>query len=97
MIRIHRLTQPDHPLLLNPDHIQTIEATPDTVVTLLNGARFVVMESPEELADEVRRWRASVAAAVAEPGTAPGRPKLTAIVAGPEIASRGIVEERHRE
>lgn len=97
MIRIHRLTQPKHTILLNADHIQTIEATPDTVVTLLNGARIVVMESPDELIEEVRRWRASIAAVALEAAPAASRPRLTAIVSGPDVASHGIVEERREE
>ena len=34
MIPLHRLTHPDDPVYINPDLIQMIEATPDTVVTL---------------------------------------------------------------
>ena len=38
MIPIHRLTHPEEQLLLNPDHIQMVESTPDTVVLLASGA-----------------------------------------------------------
>jgi hypothetical protein len=40
--------------------VLTVEASPDTVVTLTTGSRLLVMESPEAVADAVRTWRASV-------------------------------------
>lgn len=60
MITLHRLTHPDQPLHLNPDLILTVEANPDTVITLTNSTRFVVGETPEEVAAAVRDWKASV-------------------------------------
>jgi flagellar protein FlbD len=30
---------------LNSDHIETVEETPDTVITLLNGHKYIVTES----------------------------------------------------
>jgi flagellar protein FlbD len=87
MIPIHRLTHPEQRLLLNPDHIQMVESTPDTVVLLASGARLVVMETPEEIADRVRQWRASVARISFDPGEeSSGRARLAAVVAGPGLA-----------
>ena len=40
--------------------IVTVEATPDTVVTLATGAKVVVCETPEQVADEVRGYRTEV-------------------------------------
>lgn len=34
---------------INPDLIVTIEPTPDTVITLTTGEKFVVHETPEAL------------------------------------------------
>ena len=64
MIAVHRITQPDHELYVNPDLIQVIEANPDTVIVLANGTRYVVSETAAEVTDLVRRWRASIVAAV---------------------------------
>lgn len=64
MIAVHRLTHPTDDLYLNPDQVQMIEGTPDTVVTLTNGSKFVIAERPEEVADLIRRWRASIIAEV---------------------------------
>jgi flagellar protein FlbD len=60
MIRLHKLGRDPHPFHLNPDLILTVEAHPDTVVTLTTGSRLVVTETPEELTKAVREWRASV-------------------------------------
>ena len=70
MIALHRLTQPNHELYLNPDLIQTVEATPDTVVTLTTGAKLVVIETPADVAARVRDWRGSVIAAANAGGPA---------------------------
>lgn len=88
MIAVHRLTHPDQTLLLNPDHVQTVESTPDTVVALASGARFVVMETPDEIVERVRRWRASVGLAILEAAPQASRSKLAAVVSGPALVSR---------
>jgi len=36
---------------LNVEHIQTVEATPDTHILLTNGQRYVVLESAIEVAE----------------------------------------------
>jgi uncharacterized protein YlzI (FlbEa/FlbD family) len=60
MIRLHKLARVPQPFLLNPDLVLTVEASPDTVVTLTTGSRLLVTETPEQVADAVRIWRASV-------------------------------------
>jgi flagellar protein FlbD len=62
VIPLHRLGQNAEELLLNPDLILTVEANPDTVVTLTSGTKIVVVESPWRVAQEVRRWRSGVLA-----------------------------------
>ncbi|HUG84606.1 MAG TPA: flagellar FlbD family protein [Euzebya sp.] len=47
---------------LNPDLMERIEATPDTVITLVDGSRHVVAEGVEEVVDLVRNFRASIIA-----------------------------------
>lgn len=63
MIVLHRLGHDAEPFHLNPDMILTVEALPDTVVTLTSGAKIVVAEAPERVADEVRDYRSGVLAA----------------------------------
>ena len=60
VIRLHRLAHAEEHFLLNPDLILSIEATPDTVVTLTTHTKLIVSERPEEVVDLVRAWRASV-------------------------------------
>jgi flagellar protein FlbD len=60
MIPLHRLTHPEHAIHVNPDLIQTIESTPDTVVTMTNHAKLVVAESAGEVTDLICTWRASI-------------------------------------
>jgi flagellar protein FlbD len=45
---------------VNCDLIERVEATPDTVVTLVDGGRYVVRETVGEVVDKVRAFRASV-------------------------------------
>ena len=45
---------------VNCDLIERVEATPETVVTLVDGSRYVVKESVSEIVDKIRAFRASV-------------------------------------
>jgi flagellar protein FlbD len=47
---------------LNPDLIERVEATPDTVITLVDGAKYVVSEGLEEIITRVRESKAAVIA-----------------------------------
>ena len=60
MIQLTRLGGPV--FALNPDLIERAEATPDTVVMLVNGSRYVIRESLEELAARITAFRADVVA-----------------------------------
>jgi flagellar protein FlbD len=60
MIVLHRLAHEAEPFHLNPDLIVTIEAHPDTVVTLATGARILVHEDPEAVVRAILRWRGEV-------------------------------------
>ena len=64
MIRLTRLRQTD-PLYINPDHIERLDRHHETVVHLLNGTEYIVIESPEEILEQVTRLRASVIAMAA--------------------------------
>ena len=45
---------------VNSDLIQRVEATPDTVVTLVDGTKMLVVEPVQTVIDLVRDFRASV-------------------------------------
>ena len=48
--------------VLNSDLIERIDATPDSVVTLIDGKKYVVAETLEEIIDLVRTYRGEVIA-----------------------------------
>jgi len=62
VIVLHRLGHDAEPFHLNPDMILTVEATPDTVVTLASGSKVVVVENPDRVIDEIRDWRSEILA-----------------------------------
>jgi flagellar protein FlbD len=66
MITLHRLGHAVEPFQLNPDLIMTVEANPDTVITLTTGTKVVVAESPERVAEDVRCYRIDVLAGALE-------------------------------
>jgi flagellar protein FlbD len=61
MIELHRLGRQHEAFHLNPDLVSVIEAHPDTVITLTTGVKILVAESPEQVTDLIRAWRASIA------------------------------------
>jgi flagellar protein FlbD len=62
MILLRRLN--NAVLGLNADLIERIDATPDTVITLVDGKKYVVAESPEEVVERIVVFRANVLAQV---------------------------------
>jgi flagellar protein FlbD len=61
LILVHRLR--GEPLFVNADLIESIEATPDTVLTLVDGRRVFVDDTPEVVVDRIVAFRASLLAA----------------------------------
>ncbi|SHG27230.1 flagellar protein FlbD [Jatrophihabitans endophyticus] len=78
MLQLTRLT--GQSFALNPDLIERAEATPDTVVTLVNGSKYVVQETLDELIELVRAYRADIvhASRAGVPPVAPHRPRVPA-------------------
>jgi flagellar protein FlbD len=64
VILVHRLK--GEPLFINTDLIESIEATPDTVLTLVDGRKAVVTEAAEVVVDRIRVYRASLLVAADE-------------------------------
>lgn len=58
MIRVTRLNHV--PIVLNADLIEHIEVTPDTVVVLTTGQRFMVLETADEVVERVVAFRRSI-------------------------------------
>lgn len=64
---------------LNADLIQRVDATPDTVVTLVDGTSVVVAEPVEEVVRLVVELRATVVAASHQLESRTGRPDLRVV------------------
>ncbi len=47
---------------LNPDLVERVDCTPDTVVTLVDGTKYIISESVPEFIESVRHYRASLIA-----------------------------------
>lgn len=88
MIQLTRLN--GNPLVVNSDLIKYAESSPDTVLTLVNGEKIVVLESCAEVVRRTVEYRAQVF------GTAAGvwLPSIEAARAVPE--STDAAEEKRR-
>jgi flagellar protein FlbD len=84
MIVLSRLNGPS--FALNPDLIERVEATPDTVITLVGGTKYVVAESVDELLERVRDYRGGVIAAAHRFETAPASEPRLRVIPLPELA-----------
>jgi flagellar protein FlbD len=47
---------------LNPDLVERADCTPDTVITLVDGKKYIVAESLPEVISLIRQYRASIVA-----------------------------------
>lgn len=59
MIRLTRINRV--PLVLNSDLIEHVEVTPDTVIAMTTGQKFMVLESADEVIQRVIDFRRSIA------------------------------------
>ena len=61
MIVVTRLNGPK--FAVNPDLLQRIESTPDTILSLIDGTKYIVSESLQDVTALVIDYRARVVAA----------------------------------
>ena len=55
MIRVTKLN--DDVIVINDDLIEFIETTPDTIISLTDGKKIMVKETPDEIIDKVAAFR----------------------------------------
>ncbi len=56
-----RLTRINHkPLIVNSDLIEHVEVTPDTVISMTTGQKFVVLDSADDIIRKVIDFRRSI-------------------------------------
>jgi flagellar protein FlbD len=58
LIKVRRLNHKE--IVINAELIQTVESTPDTVITLTTGEKFVVEDSVDEIVEKVVSYRRSI-------------------------------------
>jgi len=75
VIRLTRLN--GVPLYLNSDLIEHIDATPDTVITLTSGPKFLVAETPAEVCEKILDFRKSILAPPSLASATPGHRDIT--------------------
>jgi flagellar protein FlbD len=68
MIRLTRLNGEE--FYLNSDLIETVEATPDSVISLTTRRKIVVRESVAEIVDRVKAYRRDIGGPIREPEVA---------------------------
>lgn len=59
MIKVSRLKGEDD-IVVNAELIETIEETPDTVITLTSGKKLIVEESMDEIVRRVMDYRRAI-------------------------------------
>ncbi len=58
MIEVTKLS--GQKILVNPDLLEMVEETPDTVVTLTTGKKIIVKESRQEIKNLVKSYRRDI-------------------------------------
>lgn len=46
-----------HIIIINADQIEVIESTPDTVITLVTGHKYIVVDKAEEVVEKVIEYK----------------------------------------
>jgi flagellar protein FlbD len=72
MIFLTRLNK--EPFFINPDHIVSIEETPDTVITLFNDHHFIVREPAQAIIDKIVSFRSRI---IRRSGSPAGKRNMT--------------------
>ena len=91
MIRVTRLN--GEQFALNPDLIERVEAHPDTVAFLVDGTKYVIKETVDEVLEEIREYRAGILATSYEMDRGEYRPAVHEV----DTASSSVVPFPSRE
>jgi flagellar protein FlbD len=60
MIHVTRLGRAEDDLVINAELIETVEAKPDTVITLTTGHKVIVQESVELVVERVIAYKRAI-------------------------------------
>ena len=84
MIRLTRLNG-EH-FVLNADLIQRVEGHPDTVITLVDDTKYVVVETVDAVIREIRDYHAGIQAVAFQMDRGTYRPPIAPHPQGPELS-----------
>ena len=73
MIEVHSIN--GDPLYINPDHIETMRVTPDTVLFLNNGKRILIKDTPEDVINGIVAFRKRIFSSLIQPQIVVERPE----------------------
>ena len=86
MIEVTRLN--GNPMVLNIDLIKTAEASPDTMLTLINGEKLIVRETCADVTERVIAYRARLLSRVAQQLKSSAGLEGVAAVAGLDVSNQ---------
>lgn len=86
MIELTRLN--GRPIVLNSDLIKTAEASPDTMLTLINGEKMIVREEIPEVVERIMAYRARLLGIVARRIQHLGDLERAAALSGIDLAAQ---------
>ena len=66
MIALRRLN--NQPIMVNPDLIESLESTPDTVVTLTSGNKLIVRDTMDEIREKIIDFKRRIHGPESPPG-----------------------------
>lgn len=58
MIYLNNMNQKE--FILNPDHIEKMESVPETLITLTNGKKIIVLQTPEEVIEKIISYKKKI-------------------------------------
>lgn len=58
MIKLKKLNGSE--FVLNCELIETLESTPDTIITTTTGKKFIVLETIEQIVEKVVQYRSKI-------------------------------------
>ena len=94
MITLTRLTGAQ--FALNPDLVERVDCTPDTVITLVDGTKYLVSETLQEVTDLVLEYRARIVAGASalerQDASVTRRTRLSAVPAGADAPAEEEAE-----
>lgn len=85
MIVVTRLN--DSRFAINPDLIERIHSNPDTTLVMVDGAKYIVTESMDEVVERIAAYRARVIALAYEPQPQWGAGRPLGLVATDDAGS----------